>query len=263
MADYRYGERNRGSSIFSDDAREDQGRDDRSRSAERGRWHPEEHGWGGDPHRGRDRDERSRSPDDRGFFERAGDEVRSWFGDDEAERRREQDARRYEQEHGLSGRYRGGHEDQWTGRRVPDASDRRASDRPYERNQLRSNTGRSGGYSQDESGRGGGYGEGGFGGSRQSFGSSHHDDSYRRWRDQQIAQLDQEYDEYCRHRQQQFEQDFSSFRQNRQSGITSGGATLSDSGQTGSISTGQQQAGETAGTSAFAEAGEAGKSKRS
>ena len=31
--------------------------------------------------------------DDRGFFARAGDEVRSWFGDDEAERRREADMR--------------------------------------------------------------------------------------------------------------------------------------------------------------------------
>jgi hypothetical protein len=31
--------------------------------------------------------------EDRGFFDRAGDEVRSWFGDEEAERRRDQDAR--------------------------------------------------------------------------------------------------------------------------------------------------------------------------
>ena len=31
--------------------------------------------------------------DERGFIARAGDEVRSWFGDDDAERRREQDAR--------------------------------------------------------------------------------------------------------------------------------------------------------------------------
>ena len=30
--------------------------------------------------------------DDRGFFERAGDEIASWFGDDDAQRRREQDA---------------------------------------------------------------------------------------------------------------------------------------------------------------------------
>jgi len=42
--------------------------------------------------------------DDRGFIERAGDEVRSWFGDDEAERRREQDDRRWESERGMTGR---------------------------------------------------------------------------------------------------------------------------------------------------------------
>jgi hypothetical protein len=47
------------------------------------------------PQRGRSM---SRQPegydyDERGFFDRAGDEVRSWFGDDEAERRREMDAR--------------------------------------------------------------------------------------------------------------------------------------------------------------------------
>jgi hypothetical protein len=32
-----------------------------------------------------------RNDDDRGFFERAGDEIASWFGDDDAERRRRQD----------------------------------------------------------------------------------------------------------------------------------------------------------------------------
>ena len=42
--------------------------------------------------------------DDRGFMERAGDEVRSWFGDDEAERRREADDRRWERERGMTGR---------------------------------------------------------------------------------------------------------------------------------------------------------------
>ena len=49
-------------------------------------------------------------PDDRGFFERAGDEVRSWFGDEEAERRRrldEQFDERYDRERGYrdGGRY--------------------------------------------------------------------------------------------------------------------------------------------------------------
>ncbi|HEU4960157.1 MAG TPA: DUF2171 domain-containing protein [Sphingomonas sp.] len=37
--------------------------------------------------------------DDRGFMARAGDEVRSWFGDDEAERRREMD-QRYDERYG-------------------------------------------------------------------------------------------------------------------------------------------------------------------
>ena len=40
--------------------------------------------------------------DDRGFIARAGDEVRSWFGDDEAERRREADARYDERSYGNS-----------------------------------------------------------------------------------------------------------------------------------------------------------------
>lgn len=37
--------------------------------------------------------DRHRGRDDRGFIDRAGDEVRSWFGDDEAARRRERDIR--------------------------------------------------------------------------------------------------------------------------------------------------------------------------
>jgi hypothetical protein len=36
---------------------------------------------------------RGRGREDRGFFERAGDEVASWFGDEEAERRRREDQR--------------------------------------------------------------------------------------------------------------------------------------------------------------------------
>ena len=41
--------------------------------------------------------------DDRGFLDRAGDEVRSWFGDEEAQRRREEDERRWAREQGVSG----------------------------------------------------------------------------------------------------------------------------------------------------------------
>jgi len=43
--------------------------------------------------------------DDRGFFDRAGDEVRSWFGDAETERRREMDMRRDEARYGRDGDY--------------------------------------------------------------------------------------------------------------------------------------------------------------
>lgn len=49
-------------------------------------------GYGYDRGRPEDRDLRGYDRD-RGFFDRAGDEVRSWFGDEEAERRRRQDQR--------------------------------------------------------------------------------------------------------------------------------------------------------------------------
>src|SRR4051794_20786372 len=58
---------------------------------------------GGDRWRGQGQGYRG-GGDDRGFLDRAGDEVRSWFGDDEAQRRREADQRRWEQEQRMSGR---------------------------------------------------------------------------------------------------------------------------------------------------------------
>jgi len=62
-----------------------------------------------------------------------------------------------------------------------------------------------------------GYGDfsatlGGFG--NQTFGSSEHD-HYRNWRDREMAKLDRDYDDYCREREQQFNQDFDSWRRNR------------------------------------------------
>lgn len=65
-----------------------------------------------DEHRSRDdhRPDGDRSRGGRGFFERAGDEVASWFGDEEAERRREQDDRTGGAAYGRGGsdRYAGG-----------------------------------------------------------------------------------------------------------------------------------------------------------
>jgi hypothetical protein len=62
---------------------------------ERSRWQDERSA-------GRDRGGR----DDRGFFERAGDEVASWFGDDDAERRRREDQMREGRERGYGGQSR-------------------------------------------------------------------------------------------------------------------------------------------------------------
>lgn len=98
-----YGQRSQGSgdteyhgSYASDGRRfEDVGRnrhaDDDYRNAPRG------------DNRGYGRQPQGYDYDDRGFIARAGDEVRSWFGDDEAERRREADARYDERSYGNPG----------------------------------------------------------------------------------------------------------------------------------------------------------------
>ncbi|RYD20930.1 MAG: DUF2171 domain-containing protein, partial [Lysobacteraceae bacterium] len=88
---------------------------------------------------------------------RAGDEVRSWFGDDEAERRREADARYDERSYGNPG-------------------DRSSGSRS----------------------------------------SSTHDDHYHNWRSTQIAALDRDYDEYRNENRTKFENEFSSWRTERQ-----------------------------------------------
>src|SRR5436190_20393059 len=58
--------------------------------------------------RGWDRDDDDR---DRGFFERAGDEVASWFGDDDAERRRREDMRRFGDDEGWRRQRSSGEDD--------------------------------------------------------------------------------------------------------------------------------------------------------
>lgn len=91
--------------------------DDRSREQWQGsgpRYHDEGAYGYTEREQGRGRGER----DDRGFFDRAGDEVRSWFGDDEAQRRRMRD----EAEYGY-GRPRSG--DWWQGRRPESRGDDR------------------------------------------------------------------------------------------------------------------------------------------
>ena len=214
--------------------------------------------------------------DDRGFFERAGDEVRSWFSDDDNDRRDQDFGRRVqgsrwdrEQNRGSSSQSsRGrdfGHEDrssfggmaqggrpsgsfgrehergssrgggEWrsnqsdrSGGHGASRSDREWHPSDHAQSWGEANRGQSGGWNsdreRDRDQEAFGYGSsmggtlGGFG--NQTFGSSQ-DDHYRSWRDRQMAQLDRDYDDYCREREQQFHGDFDSWRRSRSSGSPS------------------------------------------
>lgn len=57
-------------------------------------------GWRGERGEGRGFHDRD---DDRGFLDRTADQVRSWLGDEEAQRRREMDERRWHEEQRMSG----------------------------------------------------------------------------------------------------------------------------------------------------------------
>jgi hypothetical protein len=163
-------------------------RDDRH-GGDRWRERGDQHGW-------------NRNRDDRGFFDRAGDEVRSWFGDDEAQRRREMDERRWAHEHGLGGRRdnEAGGSYGWMSRGWGNqAGESWNRDRPGARE----------GWFTDSVG-----GERGerFGGR----GGDIHDPHYSEWRRRQIEELDRDYDEYRREHQSKFEQEFGSWRSKRQ-----------------------------------------------
>lgn len=150
-------------------------RDDRHRSR-----------WNREPQGGRD--------DDRGFLDRASDEVRSWFGDEEAERRRRYDEREDEgrgdrPSYGRGGQDRWGDRDGGRGYGTRDdrsgrgygggsgyGSDRGSYD---DRSEHRDRGGRNN-YGSSDYGRGG-YGSqergrGGYGGD-SSYGSSSYGDS--------------------------------------------------------------------------------------
>jgi hypothetical protein len=162
----------RTNSIFSDD----------DRSSDRD-WNPEQYGWGRRSESGG-----AAGGGGRRLFERARDEVSSWFGND----------------------------DDRGGRGAPERS--------------RYGQGQSGfGGEHYRSNRSGAGWEGASGGDayprREQSGTSHFDENYRRWREQQIARLDQEYEEYCRERQQRFESDFHSWRESRQGKASAGGET--------------------------------------
>jgi hypothetical protein len=176
-------------------------------------------------------------PRDRGFIDRAGDEIRSWFGDEEAERRRRVDER-YEDRHDPDARARsssayrpGGYAG---GGAYPYRSNQPDDDRSgYARNYAPSSSDASRPSEVRrvgaDYGLGQGAGYGGYGASderarrmdayRAVYGEGHADDGhhgYHSWRDRQISSLDRDYDEYRREHQARFESEFSTWRQNRQ-----------------------------------------------
>ncbi|HEX6741005.1 MAG TPA: DUF2171 domain-containing protein [Sphingomicrobium sp.] len=202
----------------------------------------DERRWRDERFEGRDRGE------DRGFFERAGDEIASWFGDDDAEGRRRQDQR-------MEGRDRG-----WDrgrdSRRTEERGRFSARDRDFDRGRLDRDRDfdrdeERGGFFGDREDyryrRGGGFGSPGserrsepmFGGytAAESLGDAEgysrrrrgpwgedsrggdfattRDPHYHAWRQRQLDDLDRDYDDYRRENQARFESDFGSWREQR------------------------------------------------
>lgn len=209
------------------------------RGGERGSYGRTDSIFDDDPRDSRDRDWQNRSrldrDDGRGFFQRAGEEVRSWFGGDE--------------ESGRSG----------------GQSSSRSHYGDYQSYGGSSGTGRVQSWGEANSqGPNEPWGGGSdWGGTRnqgsydRTGGQSPFDDHYRSWRERQISQLDQEYHEYCRDRQQQFESDFTNWRHNRTQASDSGQQGLSQTGATGMAGgrTGSQGLTEGSGTTSGGQGG--------
>jgi hypothetical protein len=151
----------------------------------------------------RSRDDRVGDREDRGFFERASDEVASWFGDEDAERRRL--AERGDRE---DWRERPARDDRF-GR--PTATRDEEFRRPYTgrltpRGDFAGRYGFGSAYHGDTFDRG----------TSQRFTERGFDPQYGEWRQRQIDSLDRDYDEYRRENQSRFERDFAGWRDQRQ-----------------------------------------------
>ena len=193
----------------------------------------------------------NRDRDERGWFERAGDEIASWFGDEESDRRprrghsersgqsghlrNEEDVQRF-----YSERDRGRDQDREFRRGPADRafmSDEdfgrferspRWRDEGYRRPYTGRLTGRPGSsdFGPDRGDRQpyrpmtGDYGRG-FddrveeGGSYYGVGAPH-DRHYGEWRARQLDELDRDYDAYAQENRARFENDFTSWRERRQ-----------------------------------------------
>jgi len=197
-----------------------------------------------------DRDFRSHDRNDRGWLERAGDQIASWFGDEDDGR-----GRPYGERDRGDFRSSGASEDRgrfWRDRSWDDndfeRDDRRrqsfgqpSSERVTRRDRSDDRLGYrpiTGDYGRSEQFyAGGGSPRGSYGREERRFTeargtwdreqdrssasgardrSRDFDPHYRTWRDRQVESLDRDYDEYSRERQSRFDDDFAGWREQRQ-----------------------------------------------
>lgn len=123
--------------------------------------------------------------EERSFFDKIGDEVRSWFGDEEADRRRQYDEQMH---HRYIDAYR-------MGFAPPGGATGSSGFGPMTYPHSRSGANRPvTDYVQHD---------------------REYDVEYQVWRDRQMAALDRDYEEYRREKQQRFDENFGSWREKR------------------------------------------------
>ena len=170
--------------------------------------------------RGDDRDrDYSRGGEDRGFLERMGDEVRSWFGDEDGDRGREfgRDRGQDWEDQRPRSRFEEPSRPQNWNRGEERMSRGVGNERERDYRPLAGDYGRSDGGVEDRETEWGRdpYRRTSFAGSRAR--SNHDDPHYEEWRRRQVEGLDRDYDDYRRERQSHFEDDFGNWRQRRMS----------------------------------------------
>jgi hypothetical protein len=179
--------------------------------------------------------QRDRDSDERGWFERAGDEIASWFGDDDDRHQRRERSDRFSghlrNEDDVQSYYADRNREPRRDRAFmsdDDFSRFERSPRWRDEGYRRPYTGRTTGRQDFGPERGrepyrpmaGDYGRGSDerlerGGSFYGVGTQH-DRHYGEWRQRQLEELDRDYEDYARENRSRFEDDFSSWRERRQ-----------------------------------------------
>lgn len=153
---------------------------------------------------------------ERGFFERAGDEIASWWGDEDAERRRRQDDARSDWDDDRRPASFGNDDDYNRQPRFRDEGYRRPYTGRFQgRTSFGDDYGPGRAYQGDRWDRGVTQRDDGqrdFTGTAGGMHDQHYGDLRRR----HIDALDRDYDEYRRENQSRFESEFSTWRDQRQ-----------------------------------------------